>query len=186
MWILDSPPSKSSKKQKWWDRIFFIISFDLATSCLWYIHGPINSSLACKTVSEYIHLSIYTMPRDRDPLVVGGVVGDVLDPFTRSIGLRVIYNNRDVSNGCDLRPSLVINQPRVEIGGDDLRIFYTLVILLYKFIFLAYVCICVSNDAKRSQEGQRQPPILKIFLFSKNDKNKFIRLKMFLLSIILW
>lgn len=64
----------------------------------------------------------------RDPLAVGRVVGDVLDPFTRSISLQVTYNNRDhVNNGCELKPSQVVNQPRVDIGGDDLRTFYTLV-----------------------------------------------------------
>lgn len=67
------------------------------------------------------------MPRDRDPLVVGRVVGDVLDPFTRSISLTVSFNNREVNNGCELRPSQVVNQPRVDIGGNDLRTFYTLV-----------------------------------------------------------
>ncbi|KAF5726328.1 flowering locus T1 [Tripterygium wilfordii] len=67
------------------------------------------------------------MPRDRDPLVVGRIVGDVLDPFTRSLSLRVTYNNtREVNNGCELKPSHVSNQPRVDIGGDDLRTFYTL------------------------------------------------------------
>ncbi|KAL8544660.1 hypothetical protein ACS0TY_005045 [Phlomoides rotata] len=63
---------------------------------------------------------------NRDSLAIGGVIGDVLDPFTGSIDLRIFYNNRQVHNGCDLRPSHVINHPRVEIGGDDLRTFYTL------------------------------------------------------------
>ncbi|KAL8517884.1 hypothetical protein ACS0TY_009266 [Phlomoides rotata] len=69
------------------------------------------------------------MPRDRDPLVVGRVIGDVLDPFTRTIGLRVVYGNREVANGCELRPSQIATQPRVEVGGDDLRTFYTLVMV---------------------------------------------------------
>ncbi|CAN1217631.1 Protein HEADING DATE 3A [Linum perenne] len=72
------------------------------------------------------------MPRDRDPLVVGRVIGDVLDPFTRSIPLRVIYfNNREINNGCELKPSQVVNQPRVDIGGDDLRTFYTLGVVCF-------------------------------------------------------
>ncbi|XP_077250654.1 protein VERNALIZATION 3-like [Tasmannia lanceolata] len=67
------------------------------------------------------------MPRERsDPLIVGRVIGDVLEPFNRSIPLRVIYSNREVTNGCELKPSVVVNQPRVEIGGNDLRTFYTL------------------------------------------------------------
>lgn len=65
----------------------------------------------------------------RDPLVVGRVVGEVLDPFNRSVNLRVRFTNRDVFNGCEFRPSEVVNQPRVEVGGDDLRTFYTLVSL---------------------------------------------------------
>ncbi|XP_042503697.1 protein HEADING DATE 3A-like isoform X2 [Macadamia integrifolia] len=69
------------------------------------------------------------MPRERDPLVVSRVIGDVLDHFNRSIAIRVIYNSREVANGCDLRPSAVVNQPRVELGGNDLRTLYTLVMV---------------------------------------------------------
>lgn len=76
------------------------------------------------------------MTRDRDPLVVGRVIGDILDPFIRSISLRVNYNSREVNNGCELKPSQVVSQPRVDIGGDDLRTFYTLVYIF--LIFLRY------------------------------------------------
>lgn len=75
------------------------------------------------------------MPRERDPLVVGRVIGDVLDSFTKSINLSVSYNDREVSNGCELKPSQVVNQPRVDIGGDDLRAFHTLV----RFALFSYV-----------------------------------------------
>ncbi|EMS54593.1 hypothetical protein TRIUR3_35020 [Triticum urartu] len=64
--------------------------------------------------------------RDRDPLVVGRVVGDVLDPFVRTTNLRVTFGNRTVSNGCELKPSMVAQQPRVEVGGNEMRTFYTL------------------------------------------------------------
>lgn len=74
-------------------------------------------------------LSVDDMSGDRDPLVVGRVVGDVLDNFTRTIPLVVTYSGKDVKNGCELKPSAVINQPKVEIGGDDLRTFYTLVMV---------------------------------------------------------
>ncbi|XP_047332191.1 protein HEADING DATE 3A-like [Impatiens glandulifera] len=69
------------------------------------------------------------MRRDTNPLVVGRVVGDVLDPFVRSIDLRVTYNAREVTNGCEFRPSQIINQPRVDIGGQDLWTFFTLVMV---------------------------------------------------------
>ncbi|RDY14760.1 Protein HEADING DATE 3A, partial [Mucuna pruriens] len=70
------------------------------------------------------------MPRSTDPLVIGRVIGDVLEPFTSSISLRVLYNNcPEVINCCELKPSQIVNKPRVEIGGDDLRTFYTLVMV---------------------------------------------------------
>ncbi|XP_021753088.1 protein FLOWERING LOCUS T-like [Chenopodium quinoa] len=65
----------------------------------------------------------------RDPLEIGRVIGDVLDPFNRSVTLRVSYNNRIVTTGGEFRPSQVDSQPRVEVGGDDLRTFYTLVMV---------------------------------------------------------
>jgi len=65
-----------------------------------------------------------------DPLVVGRVIGDVVDPFVRRVPLRVAYTAREISNGCELRPSAVAEQPRVEVGGPDMRTFYTLVLIL--------------------------------------------------------
>ncbi|KAJ4765758.1 Flowering locus T [Rhynchospora pubera] len=69
------------------------------------------------------------MQRERDSLVVGRVVGDVLDPFDRKVPLRVTYNSRDVANGYEFKPSAVVHQPRVEIGSTDLRSFFTLVMV---------------------------------------------------------
>ncbi|XP_020251398.1 protein HEADING DATE 3A-like [Asparagus officinalis] len=69
------------------------------------------------------------MQRGRDPLIVGRVIGDVLDPFTRSVPFRVVYSSREISNGCELKPSAVVDQPRVEVGGHDMRTFYTLVMV---------------------------------------------------------
>ncbi|XP_008791983.1 protein HEADING DATE 3A-like [Phoenix dactylifera] len=64
-----------------------------------------------------------------DPLVLGHVVGDVLDPFVKSVSLKIFYNNRQVLNGAELKPSAVVNKPRVEVGGDELRVFYTLIMV---------------------------------------------------------
>ncbi|KAF7819311.1 protein HEADING DATE 3A-like [Senna tora] len=64
-----------------------------------------------------------------EPLVVGRVIGDVLDPFTTSVAMRVAFANREINNGYELRPSHVVNRPRVSIGGSDLRIFYTLIMV---------------------------------------------------------
>ncbi|KAJ0964847.1 hypothetical protein J5N97_025985 [Dioscorea zingiberensis] len=57
------------------------------------------------------------------------MIGDVLDPFTRSVALRVSYKNKMLINGTDIKPSAVVNKPRAEVGGDDLRMFYTLIMV---------------------------------------------------------
>ncbi|XP_039133907.1 protein TWIN SISTER of FT-like isoform X1 [Dioscorea cayenensis subsp. rotundata] len=65
----------------------------------------------------------------REPLLVGGVIGDVVDPFVKSATLKVIYNNKEITNGSELRPSAVASEPRVEIFGSDMRRLYTLVMV---------------------------------------------------------
>lgn len=81
-----------------------------------------------------------------DPLVVGRIIGDVVETFTRSISMRVIYGNgREVINSRELRPSQVLNPPRVEIGGNDLRTFYTLVLLLNSSFFLNFTQKCKNE-----------------------------------------
>lgn len=67
------------------------------------------------------------MARISDPLTVGRVVGDVLDPFIPSIRMSVCFNNKPVFNGHELFPSQVTSKPRFEIHGGDLRTFFTLV-----------------------------------------------------------
>lgn len=68
------------------------------------------------------------MARTIEPLTVGRVVGDVVDNFAPSVRMNVIYDsNKQVANGHELMPSVIVSKPRVEIGGDDLRTAYTLV-----------------------------------------------------------
>ncbi|KAK3445595.1 protein TERMINAL FLOWER 1 [Eucalyptus grandis] len=67
------------------------------------------------------------MARALEPLTVGRVIGDVIDPFTASIRMSVKYNGKQVNNGHELYPSSVAARPRVEIHGGDMRSFFTLV-----------------------------------------------------------
>ncbi|KAG2626353.1 protein HEADING DATE 3A-like [Panicum virgatum] len=64
-----------------------------------------------------------------DPLVVAHVIRDVLDPFTPTVPLRITYNNRLLLAGAELKPSAVLSKPRVDLGGSDMRVFYTLVLI---------------------------------------------------------
>ncbi|KAE8811368.1 flowering locus T- like protein [Hordeum vulgare] len=64
----------------------------------------------------------------RDPLIVGRIVGDVVDYFDMAAQLRVLYSNREITNGFELRPSQVENQPTVRITGRRGSL-YTLVMV---------------------------------------------------------
>lgn len=66
------------------------------------------------------------MARFVDPLVVGRVIGEVVDLFVPSVSMTVAYGPKDISNGCLLKPSATAAPPLVRISGrrDDL---YTLV-----------------------------------------------------------
>ncbi|XP_010278585.1 PREDICTED: CEN-like protein 1 [Nelumbo nucifera] len=68
------------------------------------------------------------MARILEPLTVGRVVGEVVDFFTPSVKMTVTYySNKQVCNGHELMPSVITSRPRVEIGGEDLRAAYTLI-----------------------------------------------------------
>ncbi|XP_062115217.1 protein MOTHER of FT and TFL1 [Humulus lupulus] len=61
-----------------------------------------------------------------DPLVVGRVIGDVVDMFVPAVAVSVYFGSKHVTNGCDIKPSISITPPKLTISGhsDDL---YTLV-----------------------------------------------------------
>ena len=66
------------------------------------------------------------MARSTDPLVVGRVIGDVIDMFVPS--MVVYYGSKQVMNGCEIKPSTTVDSPNVQIVGrhfDDSL--YTLV-----------------------------------------------------------
>ncbi|EPS71350.1 hypothetical protein M569_03409, partial [Genlisea aurea] len=63
-----------------------------------------------------------------DSLIIGRVIGDVLDPFVITTKMCVSYGNKQLFNGHEFCPSAVALRPRVQINGGDLRTFYTLVL----------------------------------------------------------
>ena len=62
-----------------------------------------------------------------DSLVTAHVVGDVLDPFYTTVDMMVLFDGTPIISGMELRAPAVSDRPRVEIGGDDYRVAYTLV-----------------------------------------------------------
>ncbi|XP_021286657.1 CEN-like protein 1 [Herrania umbratica] len=69
------------------------------------------------------------MSRVPEPLTIGRVIGEVVDNFSPSVKMTVTYNsNKQVANGHELMPAVVAARPRVEIGGEDMRAAYTLIL----------------------------------------------------------
>ncbi|XP_062083683.1 protein CENTRORADIALIS-like [Humulus lupulus] len=63
-----------------------------------------------------------------NPLLLGRVIGDVVDPFSPTLKFTVTYNsNKKVYNGHELFPSIVTIKPKVEVHDGDMRSFFTLV-----------------------------------------------------------
>ncbi|KAF5751611.1 Centroradialis [Tripterygium wilfordii] len=61
-------------------------------------------------------------------LVIGRVIGDVVDSFTPSVKMGVTYtSNKQVFNGHEFFPSAVTQKPKLEVHGGDMRSFFTLV-----------------------------------------------------------
>lgn len=78
--------------------------------------------------------------KSSNSLVVGNVIGDVLDPFINSVSLRVVYeNNKEVINSGELKPSQIVNPPRVQVGGNDFRTLYTLVCIHLSYINYLFI-----------------------------------------------
>ncbi|XP_078434229.1 protein SELF-PRUNING-like [Wolffia australiana] len=70
------------------------------------------------------------MARTLEPLVVGRVIGEVIDSFDPVVKMTVAYGpNRVVSNGREFFPSTVALRPKAVVQGGDLRSFFTLVMV---------------------------------------------------------
>nr|AFV67440.1 centroradialis [Hordeum vulgare] len=68
------------------------------------------------------------MARVLEPLVVGKVIGEVIDNFNPTVKMTVTYSsNKQVFNGHEFFPSAVVSKPRIEVQGGDMRSFFTLV-----------------------------------------------------------
>ncbi|XP_027111663.1 protein MOTHER of FT and TFL1 homolog 1-like [Coffea eugenioides] len=61
------------------------------------------------------------MARPVEPLVVGRVIGDVLDMFVPAAELIVQYGSKQVGNGCEIKPSHSAHKPAVRVNGSRAR-----------------------------------------------------------------
>ncbi|KAK8939802.1 Protein MOTHER of FT and TF 1 [Platanthera guangdongensis] len=97
-----------------------------------------------------------------DPLVVGGVIGDVIDLFVPMVTMSVHFGSKHINNGCEITPSLAANLPTVNISGRRFDRF-TLVMTdpdapspseptLRELVHWVVVNIPGSTDASHGQE----------------------------------
>ncbi|KAL9337547.1 hypothetical protein Peur_069316 [Populus x canadensis] len=89
------------------------------------VSASINFMLPYAWLGALILLS-FSMAASVDPLVVGRVIGDVVDMFVPAVKMSVYYGSKHVSNGCDIKPSLSVDPPKVTISGHSDEL-YTLV-----------------------------------------------------------
>lgn len=82
------------------------------------------------------------MSRALEPLVVGKVIGEVIDNFNPTVKMTVTYgSNKQVFNGHEFFPSAVLSKPRVEVQGDDMRSFFTLVSFCWSLLSHKLRCV---------------------------------------------
>ncbi|KAI3910439.1 hypothetical protein MKX01_034833 [Papaver californicum] len=67
-------------------------------------------------------------PRQVDQLVVGRVIGDVVDMFVPRCNMSVCYGSKHLTNGCQIKPSVAVEPPKVQISGCPQH-FFTLVMV---------------------------------------------------------
>ncbi|XP_020215747.1 protein MOTHER of FT and TFL1 [Cajanus cajan] len=70
--------------------------------------------------------SVAFMAASVDPLVVGRVIGDVVDMFIPSVNMSLYFGSKHVTNGCDIKPSIAISPPKITLTGNMDNL-YTLV-----------------------------------------------------------
>lgn len=81
-----------------------------------------------------------------DPLVVGRVIGDVVDMFVPRVSMSVYFGSKHVTNGCDIKPSLAISPPKITISGDPDEL-YTLVCFLQPgFVYVVLVPVACMHE----------------------------------------
>ncbi|TVU09098.1 hypothetical protein EJB05_42538, partial [Eragrostis curvula] len=95
-----------------------------------------NISNQCSILGPLTAIGTVLLQRDQvnnmstiEPLVLAHVIQDVLNPFTPTVPLRITDGNKLLVAGAELKPSAVVSKPRADIGGNDMRAFYTLVLV---------------------------------------------------------
>ena len=73
-----------------------------------------------------------------DPLVVGRVIGDVLDMYIPTANMSVYVGPKHITNGCEIKPSAAVKPPKVNISGNPDEL-YTLVYLFILSLIYIYV-----------------------------------------------
>ena len=104
-----------------------------------------EAELALENRASYLASSVIATRRPPamaahvDPLVVGRVIGDVVDMFVPTMAVSVRFGTKDLTNGCEIKPSVAADAPTVQVAGrvGDL---FTLVRIHRMHVFHVSVC----------------------------------------------
>ena len=90
-----------------------LLSFALCAQTQRALHAC--SAASCSSFSSSLCFCFFpiTMAVSVDPLVVGRVIGDVVDMFVPTVNMSVYFGSKHVTNGCDIKPSLAVSPPKV-------------------------------------------------------------------------
>ncbi|KAL5545011.1 hypothetical protein UlMin_008795 [Ulmus minor] len=58
-----------------------------------------------------------------EPLVVGKVIGDIVDLFAPNVKMSVHFGSKHITNGCTIKPFIAIEPLKVTIGGESKELF---------------------------------------------------------------
>jgi hypothetical protein len=82
-----------------------------------------------------------------DPLVVGRVIGDVVDMFVPTVNMSAYFGPKHVTNGCDIKPSTAVNPPKVTLSGHSDELYSLVSSLSLSLSNLAFSFACTSDLA---------------------------------------
>jgi hypothetical protein len=73
----------------------------------------------CSLSRSFPFFFFFLMAASVDPLVVGRVIGDVVDMFVPTVNMSAYFGPKHVTNGCDIKPSMAVNPPKVTLSGHS-------------------------------------------------------------------
>ncbi|KAF2303453.1 hypothetical protein GH714_018503 [Hevea brasiliensis] len=96
------------------------------------------------------------MARSLEPLVVGKVIGDVLDMYNPVAEFTVRYGSKQIANGWEIKPSVAAEMPHVQIMGSR---FFSLISIPWLWLILMPQ-VLVNQNGENGSTGHELVPYM--------------------------